>query len=123
MTAPSSPGPDDSTATDGVRVRPVAYLITLWPDGHACPASGHWCLMVTDRGSGRWAVEQGWSHGCKTVLTRAGQWAPDRRGDPNCRFTLDEALTLARRHASPLEAFGRHAARVIAEHTAKGCPE
>jgi hypothetical protein len=113
---------DDSPVAGKVEVRPVHYLVTVWPDGHDCPEAALWCLLVTNRGHGRWAVEQGWSHGDKIVLTRSGEWKDDRRGDPGYRFSQQEALELARRHAAVLTIAGRTAAQVMRQHRETGCP-
>jgi hypothetical protein len=105
-----------------VHVRPVEYLVTVWPEGHDCSEASLWSLLVDYRGHGNWAVEQGWSHGSpKIVLTRSGEWDCDQRGDPGYRFTLDEALELARAHAPAIEIAGRTAAGAMAEDLARGC--
>ena len=105
-----------------VHVRPVEHLVTVWPEGHECSEASLWSLLVAYRGSGLWSVEQGWSHGSpKIVLTRAGEWDYDQRGDPAYRFTFDEALELARAHAPLIEIAGRTAAEAVAEHLARGC--
>ncbi len=105
-----------------VHVRPVEYLVTAWPDGHECAEAAHWSLLVTYRGHGKWAVEQGWSHGDKLVLTRSGQWDLDKRGDPGYRFSLDEAIERARQHAATFTIAGHTAAEVMREHVKKRCP-
>jgi hypothetical protein len=106
----------------GVHVHPVEYLVTVWPEGHDCHEASLWSLLVTYRGNGRWAVEQGWSHGTpKIVLTRSGQWDHDQRGDPGYRFTRDEALEMARRHAATLTIAGHTAADVMKAHIAREC--
>jgi hypothetical protein len=105
-----------------VHVRPVEYLVTVWPEGHDCHEASLWSLLVTYRGNGRWAVEQGWSHGSpKIVLTRSGKWDLDQRGDPHYRFTLEEALDQARQHAATVTIAGRTAAEAMREHLARGC--
>jgi hypothetical protein len=106
----------------GVHVRPVEYLVTVWPEGHECSAVSNLSLLVTYRGSGQWAVEREWSQGSpKIVLTRSGEWACDQRGDPGYRFTLGEALDLARAHAPLIEIGGHTAAQAAAECMARGC--
>jgi hypothetical protein len=106
----------------GVQVRPVEYLVNTWPEGHECSEVAHWSLLVAYRGHGLWAVEREWSHGSpKIVLTRSGEWDYDRRGDPEYRFTRDEALDLARAHAPLIEINGRTAAEFTAGHLARGC--
>jgi hypothetical protein len=105
-----------------VHVRAVEYLVNIWPEGHECTEVSHWSLLAAYRGNGLWAVEQGWSHGdLKIVLTRPGEWDYDHRGDPDYRFTRDEALELARAHAPLIEIHGRTAAQVVAGHLARGC--
>jgi hypothetical protein len=112
-----------SPVTGGVQVRPVQYLVTVWPDGHDCPEAALWCLLVTCRGHGRWAVEQGLGYSDeKIVLTRSGQWKYDRPGDPGYRFSREEALGLARRHAAVLTIAGRTAVQVMRQHMETGCP-
>lgn len=105
-----------------VHVRPVDYLVTVWPEGHDCSEASLWALLVAYRGNGRWAVEQGWSHGdLKRVLTRSGEWDYDHRGDPGYRFTREEAIELARAHAPLIEINGHTATEVMAAHLARGC--
>jgi hypothetical protein len=114
MSRPAFPGE--------VHVRPVEYLVSVWPEAHeACPDAASASVLVTYRGYGKWAVEQGWSHGDKIVLTRSGQWDLDRRGDPGYRFTLDEALELARRHAATLTIAGRAVTEIVRKHIETGC--
>jgi hypothetical protein len=106
-----------------VHVRPVEYLVSVWPEAHeACPDAASTSLLVTYRGRGTWAVEEGWSHGDKIVLTCSGEWDLDRRGDPDYRFTLDEALELARQHAATLTIAGHAVTEILREHTGRGCP-
>jgi hypothetical protein len=115
MSAPATPAE--------VHVRPVEYLVSVWPEAHeACPNAASTSLLVTYRGYGTWAVEQGWSHGDKIVLTRSGEWDLDRRGDPDYRFTLDEARELARRHAAMLTIAGHTVTEILREHIERGCP-
>jgi hypothetical protein len=108
--------------TAEVHERPVEILVTVWPDGHDCPDAITCSLLVTNRGNGNWAVEQGWSHGDKIVLTRSGEWDLDRRGDPACRFTQEEALALARQHAASLTIAGHTAIELMQAHIKNGCP-
>ena len=107
---------------DYVHVRPVEYLVTVWPQGHDCADAATWCLLVSYRGDGKWAIEQGWSHGDKIVLTRSGQWDLDKPGDPAYRYTREEALTIARQHAASIQIAGATAAQVMREHIDMGCP-
>lgn len=114
---------DENPVAGEVQVRPVHYLVTVWPDGHDCCEAALWCLLVTYRGHGRWAVERGRGYSDdKIVLTRSGQWKYDRRGDPGYRFSREEALDLARWHAATLTIAGRTAAQVMRQHVETGCP-
>jgi hypothetical protein len=113
-----------SGAPGGVTVRTVEYVVTTWPSGHDCREADLWCLVVADRGNGRWAVEQTRDHGFpKVVLTRSGQWDTDRRDDPRYRFSLAEALDAARRLAATVSADGRATAeQAVRAHMATACP-
>jgi hypothetical protein len=112
------PGPGEAQ----VHVRAVAHLVTIWPEDHVCADSSLWCLLVTCRGPGQWAVERGWSSGRKAVLTRSGRWAGDEPGDPAARFTLDEALALAAQHAPLVTVRGVTATQQLRAHARHGCP-
>ena len=114
---------DSAPIAGEVQVRPVHYLVTVWPDGHDCYEAGLWCLLVTNRGHGKWAVERGRSHSDdKSVLTRSGQWRYDRPGDPGYRFSREEALDLARKHAATLTIADRTAVQAMRQHMETGCP-
>lgn len=108
----------------GVRRQPVTYLVTVWPEGHECGDMMLFSLLVQYRGDGRWAVEQGWSSGSpKPVLGTDGNWHMDERGNPELRFTLDDALRLAEAHAPRITVRGVTAAQVLARHEEHGCPD
>jgi hypothetical protein len=113
-----------SGAAGEVTVRTVEYVVTTWPPGHDCREADRWCLVVADRGNGRWAVEQTRDHGFpKVVLTRSGQWEMDRPGDPRYRFSLAEALDAARRFAAAVSIDGRATAeQAVRAHMATACP-
>ena len=113
-----------SRAADGVTVRTAEYVVTTWPPGHDCREADRWCLVVADRGNGRWAAGQTRGHGFpKVVLTRSGQWETDRPGDPRCRFSLAEALDAARRFAAAVSIDGRATAeQAMRAHMATACP-
>jgi hypothetical protein len=102
----------------------VQYLVTTWPSGHECREADLWCLVVADRGNGRWAVEQSRDHGFpKVVLTRSGQWKVDQRDDPRLRFSLAEALDAARRLAATVSIDGRATAeQAMRAHMVTACP-
>jgi hypothetical protein len=57
----------------------------------------------------------------RAIITRSGEWDYDQRGDPDYRFTLDEARELARAHAPLIEIHGHTAAEVMAGHLAREC--
>jgi hypothetical protein len=106
------------------RVRPAAYLVSVWPDGHECGDAATWCLMVTYRGHGQWAVERGWNEGRgKIVLGADGRWHTDAPGHPGLRFSRDDALALARRHAPAMMTGGMTAADALRLHYQHGCPD
>jgi hypothetical protein len=113
-----------SGAPGGVTVRTVEYVVTTWPSGHDCREADLWRLVVTDRGNGRWAVEQTRDHGFpKIVLARSGRWEMDRPGDPRHRFSLAEALDAARRLAATVSIDGRATAeQAMRAHMATACP-
>ena len=105
-----------------VHVSPVQYKVTAWPEDHECHEASLWSLLVTYRGEGRWAVELGWSSGApKIVLTRSGEWDIDQRGEDEYRFTLDEALEAAGRHAASLQIADRTVAEAMAGHLGREC--
>jgi hypothetical protein len=111
--------------TPQVTVRPIFYLVSVWPDGHECSDAATWCLTVAYRGRGQWTVEQGWSEGRgqKPVMDVGGRWHTDRPGHPGLRFSLDRALELASRHAPAVRKAGITAAEALRLHDAHGCPE
>jgi hypothetical protein len=117
-------GPGVSGAAGQVTVRTVEYVVTTWPSGHDCRQADLWCLVVAERGNGRWAVEQTRDHGFpKVVLARSGRWVMDRRGDPRLRFSLAEAMDAARRLAATVSIDGRATAeQAMRAHMATACP-
>jgi hypothetical protein len=113
-----------SRALEQVTVRTVEYVVTTWPSGHDCREADLWCLVVADRGNGRWAVEQTRDHGFpKIVLTRSSQWDTDRPGDPRYRFSFAEAMDAARHLAPTVSIDGRTTAeQAMRAHMATACP-
>jgi hypothetical protein len=108
-----------------VCVQPTGYLISLWPEGHECDDMVTWCLKVTYRGNREWAIEQGWTGGSrKPVMAADGSWHADNHSHPvPLRFTLDEALDVARRHAADVKFGGVTAAEAFSRHEQEGCPD
>lgn len=88
-----------------VRTEVTEYVVTAWPEDLAdVPESVHGCVTVADRGRGMWAVLEG--RGGSMCLGRDGEFdwepSPSNRTDEwlaSHRFTLDEALALAREQA------------------------
>jgi len=105
-------------AVPAVAVQPAGYLVSIWPPGHDCEDTGTWSLRVTNRGNGEWSV--GRSEG--QVLGGDGQWHRDQPGHPDLRFSLGEALQLARSHAFSLKLSGVTAAEAVRAHSENGCP-
>jgi len=101
--------------------RPVAFEVSVWPPGHgACIDSSTWCVTVADRGRGKWAVLRGGS-GSKACLSSDGKWErepiPSERDDDWLaahRYSLDDALRLAREHAPKVTLNGLTAVEVLA---------
>lgn len=122
------PGPPGGSVVRGVpgevTVRTVEYVVTTWPPGHDCREADRWCLVVADRGNGRWAVEQSRGHGFpKIVLARSGRWEMDRPGDPRLLFSLAEALDTARRLAAAVCIDGTATAeQAMRAHMTTACP-
>lgn len=107
-----------------VSVRPIAYIVSLWPDGHDCEDVAGFCLKVAYRAPGEWASEQGWAKGShKPVMDVGGHWHFGRPGHPGLRFTRDAALALARRHAPAVTVRGVTAAEAFRIHDQRGCPD
>lgn len=105
----------------GTRTRPVAYLVTIWPEGHECSDATMFSLLVRYHGNGQWAVEGGWTSGDrKMVLGVDGDWHLD---NPGLRFPLEDALRLAEAHAPRIAVCGITAAQALAWHQEHSCPD
>lgn len=105
-----------------VYMRATAYEVSVFPDEFADAST--WTLAVEYRGADRWAVLA--SAGSRTCLNRDGEWvweiSPSERTDEwlaEHRFTLDEALLLARNHAPGVTMNGLTAVEVLARHRAR----
>lgn len=106
----------------GVRVEPVEYLVTAWPEDLAAnPDAASWCVTVSRRAPGLFGVFRG--VGGKQCLGVDGEWdyepGSDERSDDwksAHRFPLDEALELAREWAPKVSMMGRTALECIAWH-------
>jgi hypothetical protein len=103
-----------------VPARPIACIVSLWPDGHDCEDVAGFCLEVTCRGSGGRAIGQGWAEGSrKPVMDAGGHW---HLGPPGLRFTGAAALALARQHAPAVTVRGVTAAEACRIHDQRGRP-
>ncbi len=111
MTADTTP----ETPVPEVFVTPVAYQAGIWPDGEESINAGLFTVRVEYRGRGKWAV----LHGARRCLGSDGEWdwesIPSEREDDwlaTHRFTLEEALELARKHAPRITVNGMTAFEV-----------
>lgn len=112
---------------DGVYVRPTEYQVSVFPDemhdsgDMLISSEAHtWSLTVAYRGCGKWAVTNG--PGARQVLGTDGEWdwepIPSSREDDwlaTHRFSLDEALRLAREHAPKVTINGYTALDILAK--------
>lgn len=123
-------------------MRPVAYVVTIWPESVSCMDSALWCVSVCDESYGNWSVRRGRVAGdrppsgsASPALGRDGKWhygnQPSERTREEIeqhRFTLEEALELARDMAPRVELNGIIATVAVARHEARrlglkgGCP-
>jgi hypothetical protein len=106
--------------SDGVWARVRSYDVSVWPDDIECLDSETWKLTVEYRGRGLWAVTRG---GMRTCLNADGEWdyemRPSEREDEWLaahRFSLGDAIDLARRHAPDVTINGLTAVEVLARH-------
>jgi hypothetical protein len=104
-----------------VYIRTTTYEVSVWSDGARDQVSTAmnartWALTVEDRGRGLWAVMRGpYCLDADGALDREPQ--PSSREDDWLaahRFTLDEALALAREHAPKVTVNGMTALEVLA---------
>jgi hypothetical protein len=105
-----------------IYVRATAYEVSVFPDEFEDAST--WTLSVEYRGADRWAVLM--RAGSRTCLNRDGEWAweisPSERTDEwlaQHRFSLDEALDLARRHAPGVTMNSLTAVEVLERHRAR----
>lgn len=101
--------------------RPTIYEVSIWPE-NCCIDSDTWKLEVTYRGPDRWSV----GRHAKISLSRNGEWdwesRPSEREEEwlaEHRFTLEDALALAREHAPNIVINGMTATEVYARHQAR----
>jgi hypothetical protein len=120
----------------GVYTRPVQYHVSVWTDAQRlAPATAMdawtWCVTVAGRGHDRWAVIRGGDGALRdnrnpaVCLSAAGAWEweriPSDRTDDWLklhRFSLADALALAREHAPRVTISGMTAAEVLERHRA-----
>ena len=103
------------------RVR--SYEVSVWPEEHADNIDATaWCVSVAYRGHGKWAVVRGSADG-GPVLRHDGNWVreriPSSRDDDwlaEHRYSLDEALVLARWWAPRVRINGMTATGCLARH-------
>ena len=106
-----------------VRILPVSYLVTAWPEDLADNAdAATWCITVEYRGHGLWAVLRGSGHR-SPCLSTDGRWSyehiPSERTDEwraKHRFPLERALELAREMAPKVLINGMSAWECIIWH-------
>lgn len=111
----------DDPRPDNPIARPTTYTVTCLPE--ETPDASSWNITVEWRGNGQWAVKH-WSE----CLSRSGAWdyemRPSERDDEwlaEHRFTLEEALALAKAAAPDIVVNGFNPADLLAWHAA-GCP-
>ncbi len=99
-----------------VSVRPIAYAVSMWPEGEETVNTSGWTIKVEARGHGKWAVLH--SGQC---LGTDGEWdwesIPSDRSDEwlaTHRFDLDTALDLAQEAAPRVVINGMTPAQVRA---------
>ena len=105
-----------------VYIRATASEVSVFPD-EVMDAST-WTLSVEYRGADRWAVLA--RAGSRTCLSRDGEWEweispSERTGEwlAEHRFSLDEALDMARRYAPGVTMNSLTAVEVLARHRAR----
>jgi hypothetical protein len=106
-----------------VHVKAQSHLVTIWPVDHLCEDSMIFCLVVKDRGDGRWGIYAGQVEqqgGPLECLSESGRWGQDE-ARPDQRFTEQEALRLATLYAPVVGLGWQTAAEVLAEHEKNGC--
>ena len=109
-----------------VYARPTTYDVSVFPDEirdepQFYGEPEHWVVRVEWRGRGTWAVIHGGS-----CLGTDGEWdwepRPSSREDDWLaahRFSLDDALALAREHAPGVRVNGHSAVDVLAKYRAR----
>jgi hypothetical protein len=101
------------------------YLVTIWPEDAESPNADSFCLTVAWRTPGRWAIFRGRGEGglCMNQWGRfsAGAMEDEDRGEwlAAHRFTLNEALRIAREWAPKMKLGKWVAAEVLAEERAE----
>jgi hypothetical protein len=107
-----------------VHARATQYQVSVWPDDLRDSASSAmdadmWAVTVEYRGPGSWAVLMR----AGMCLGADGEWdyepRPSSREDDwlaSHRFSLDDALALAREHAPKVTVNGMTALEVLARH-------
>jgi hypothetical protein len=113
-----------------VQVRPVAYVVTVWPESVTCMDAALWCVSVLDESYGNWSVRRGHVSGDRPpsgqeapALGRDGKWhyenLPSQRKAAELerdRFTLEEARKLAEDMAPRVELNGMTAVDAYVRH-------
>lgn len=109
-----------------VHIRPLAYEVSLWPEGTSSINASSFTLTVMHRGPNQWAVLNGGT-GSRRCLGSDGllDWdtVPPEHADEwlaTHRFTREEAFALAREHAPKVTLSGVTAAEVLAEESGDG---
>jgi hypothetical protein len=99
-----------------VHVRPVKYLVSVWPEGEETVNTFSFSITVSYRGKSRWAVERS-----MYVLSADDAWdyevSDDRDNDEWLtahRFSLEDALALASKHAPNVSVMGKTAVEILA---------
>lgn len=120
----------DTVTVDGVRITPVDYTVTMIPDGWTGDSGHLWIIHVeymARRGEpGTWRVVKNPTSSLPEVLNANGTWEDEGSEDrmnqdwlAAHRFTLTEALRLAREAAPVMQASTRFGLLTAADAIAR----
>lgn len=113
-----------------VKVAPVAYLVSIWPESVQCMDAALWCCTVRCVSYGNWLIARGSMSSDAPVLGRDWLWHQEnlpsertREEIAGHRFSLDDAMERAREMAPRVCVQGLTATEAVARHQARlPCP-